>query len=192
MPPPLHPQPKTAAGIAARNALIIARRTQNWTIKQIAEEAHLSMDQVKKISADAKAHGEEMSLLRQDPVDIIEQVLSERQTDYALYTQAAVAAAEKENINALIGALNGRGQTSDRIVKLLQDTGKLPRELGTMRYVIDFRGIAREMVSQLQALKAGKTEIEQVESFFREMTRIGAPGGPVGIPGRNGDDISPA
>lgn len=176
MPKAKVPQPTSLAARAARDALIVARRAQGWSIAEMAEEAQLSQAQIKKILERERDADVEMALLRQDPVEIVENVLSERQRDYALYTHAAVEAAERGNLNALIGAINGRGTTSDRIVKLLQDTGKLPRELGTLRYVIDFRGIAREMVRKLEELEAGEAEIKQVKSFFAELTRLGAPG----------------
>lgn len=183
MPGATHKQPETAAGKAARNALIVARRAQGWTVPEIAEEVKLSEEQTKKILRDARRNGDEVGLLRADPVDLIEQVLAERQEDYIMFTHAALAAAENGQLNALIGAIRGRGETSDRIVKILQDTGKIPRELGVFRYIIDFRGIAKQMEAKLAELERAardgaisEEDVRAVRAFFHEIIGLGGPG----------------
>jgi hypothetical protein len=160
----------TPAARIVRDGLIVRRRAQGWPLRAIAEEAGLSERHVTNIIKQAAQDSETSSLLKQDPIQVIEWALDEHQRTYDAYSSVA---ADAGNDQVLMQALRSREQSLDRIVKLLQATGKLPKELGTLRQVIDFRGIAQEMVRKIQELKAGTATVEEVEEFFLYVAGLG-------------------
>lgn len=164
----------TNAQRVARDALIVQRRAQGWNMADIAEEAGIQVPAVSKIIA-RDADARDVRFLDQDPVETIEFTLREYHSSLVMYLMAA---REARSTAEYVTAIRGKDATLERITKLYQAVGKLPRELGTLRHVIDFRGIGQEMVRALDALEAGEASVVEVRRFFELLTGIGKPGGP--------------
>lgn len=110
-------------------------------------------------------------LLNEDPVRIIENMLRRKQVAWRLFAQVAM---DSEG-TARIAAIKGMLQADERTVELLQHVGKLPRELGTLRHVIDVREIAEKMLTALDQMDAGEITPGEVRVAFEELAGIGAP-----------------
>lgn len=110
-------------------------------------------------------------LLNEDPVRIIENMLRRKQVAWRLFAQVAMASEG----TARIAAIKGMLQADERTVELLQHVGKLPRELGTLRHVIDVREIAEKMLTALDQMDAGEISPGEVRVAFEELAGIGAP-----------------
>lgn len=156
---------------AARARLILEMKSRGYEEQEIAEEVGLNTRQVRKIWARER---DRPDLITQDPVTIVQEVLEGYQRDMHVFSTIVLEAAQNENTSGMISALNGRAITQDKIIRLLQAMGRLPREMGTLRHVIDFRGIAQEMVRVLEAVTEGEKTPEEALAYFTEMMDLGA------------------
>lgn len=140
-----------AAQQAARDSLMIARLAQNWTWPAIAAEAGISVTAAKKA---VKARQENAPLaLNEDPVKIVEDVMRGYQLSVGDLEAMSSAAVEADNLNAAVGAKKGANEARDKMLMLLQMTGRLPQELGALRHLIDIRAIAIRMLDTMDAFE---------------------------------------
>lgn len=158
----------TPAGRALRNAVIIQRVAEGWKWKDIAEEAQIT-ERMAKVVAAQERERPGMRLLERDPVQIIEWLLKEHERAVMVYTLIAL---EAQDDKARIGALRGRDAAMQRVLEILQHTGTLPKELGTMRHVIDIREFALKMTDAIEAFERGEIEAAQVKSTFRQLAGL--------------------
>lgn len=156
----------------ARNSYIVQRTAQGWKQDKIAEELGITQGAVSKILATA---GRDLSFrfLDQDPVETVEWALARYHESLVMYDAAALDAASSGEYTA---AVKGRDAATERIIRLYQAVGKLPRELGTLRHVIDFRGIGQEMVRVMRAVEAGEASVGEAVVFFERLVGLGAEG----------------
>lgn len=142
------------------------RRSQKATWPTIAREVGLSVRQCEMLLKQIAAHDFSHTLSR-DPTELIEWLLAEHERDMASFTLAALEA----NTGAeLVGALNGRGKSLERITALLQATGRLPKNLGVMRHIHDLQLVGRQINVLMVGIESGTIEREHVEAFFRRLT----------------------
>lgn len=104
-------------------------------------------------------------LLRQDPVRIVEDMLRRKQVAWRLFAQVAMTT---DHPSSRIGAIKGMIAADERTVELLQHVGKLPKELGTLRHVIDVREIAERMFDTLDRLDRGELTAAEVRAEFED------------------------
>lgn len=146
-----------------RDSLMIQRRVQGWTWDAIAQEAGISVTSAKNA---VRVRQETAPIrLNTDPVRVIEQIMEGYQLSVGDFEMMAQAALDKNHIAAAVGAKRGANDAREKMLLLLQATGRLPQDLGTLRHLIDIRAIAVQM-------------LDTMDEFEREMTiilRLGDP-----------------
>ena len=126
----------TVSEQALRAAQMIERRNQGWTWPEVAKEAGLSVSAAKRA---VRARRESMTtLLEQEPMEIIDHLVEGHQGAIADLERMAADYAE-DHPSAAVGAKNSAERSREKLAELLQATGKLPRELGTLRYLVEIR-----------------------------------------------------
>ena len=60
----------------------------------------------------------------------------------------------------------------ERVLLILQSTGHLPRELGTLRHLVDVRHIAITMIDAVRALENGERTPAEVRSMFEDLLQL--------------------
>ena len=76
---------------------------------------------------------------------------------------------------AAVGAKKAAAQARERLVALLQVTGRLPRDMGEMGDLMDLRELATAMVHVVREFKAGKAEADEVVAVFESVLGVGRP-----------------
>lgn len=148
----------TAAHQGARDALIMVRVSQGWTWDEAAAEAGIS---VSAASRAVKKRREAAPLrLNMDPARVIETVFEGFQNSIADQERIAAAALEANNLAAAVGAKKGADAAREKIIALLQSTGRLPQELGALRHLIDLRAIAVKMLDTVDGFAAALAAVE--------------------------------
>lgn len=127
--------------------------------------------QIRQIISDFKKNPPgSTSPLEQDAVQIIEGLL--RRTQF-VWRSAAMTAVSADSDNSRIGALKVMLEADAKLLGILQHTGKMPRELGTLRHVLDLRAVGEAMVDVIDRFAAGEASVEEVRSHFRELAGLG-------------------
>lgn len=152
----------------ARDSLIVQRVAEGVSFEQIGEEVDLTTRQVRNIAKQISS-ARELTLLKKDPLDIVEWMLEEHLRSFQGHRAKAMISTGPEYTTAMKAA----DASMERIMKILQATGKLPRELGTLRYIVDFRGIAQAMIQKVEELERGECEPGDVMEFLKHVLRIG-------------------
>lgn len=147
-----------AAGQALRDQLMIQRLAEGWTWETIAEEAGISVPAAKKA---VKARQESAPFrLDADPVEVVQRIFEGYQLSIGGFEALAVEAAGKNQLAVAVGAKKGANEARDKLLGLLQATGRLPQEMGALRHLIDLRAIATRM-------------LDAMDEFDRDMLLIG-------------------
>lgn len=128
-------------------------------------------DVVMKFKADPPGDAGDR-LLNKDPVTIIEDMI--RRTRHAWRT-AALTAVVADSDTGRVGAVRTMLEADGRLLTLLQSTGRVPKELGTLRHVLDLRAIGERMLNALDSFEAGELDAAGVRAVFEEMVGLGRP-----------------
>jgi len=151
----------SAAQMVARDSLIVQRVAQGWSWPAIAGEANLS------ISAAQRAHAarvrEAPFRLGADPVKVVENIFTAYQLSIGDFEAIASAALEKNQLAVAVGAKKGANDAREKVVLLLQATGRLPQDLTALRHLIDIRAIAVRMLDAVDSLQREGELIAQIE-----------------------------
>lgn len=161
-----------AAKQALRDSLIVARRAQGWHLDAIAAEAGVNERTVRRVLADREAVGE--ALLDRDPIDVVRQMAAQLQASVADF-EAMASAYSDVNPAAAIGAKKGADQAREKLLLLLQATGRMPRDMGALGDLMGMRELASEMVTVVHAFKHGKADASEVEETFKRALGLGRP-----------------
>lgn len=108
-------------------------------------------------------------LLEHAPVKIVEGMLRRSQMAWRM---AATAAAHAEQDATRITAIRTMLDADERVLEILQSTGHLPRELGTLRHLVDVRHIAIKMIDAVRDLESGERSPEQVRGVFEDLLAL--------------------
>jgi hypothetical protein len=80
------------------------------------------------------------------------------------------------NPAAAIGAKKGADQAREKLLVLLQATGRMPRDLGGLGDLMTMRALAEEMVDAVRAFKRGDADADRVEETFKRALDFGRAG----------------
>ena len=163
----------SAAKQALRDSLIVARRAQEWHLDAIAAEAGVNERTVRRVLAERKAVGE--ALLDRDPIDVVRQMAAQLQASVSDFEAMASAYADV-NPAAAIGAKKGADQARERLLLLLQATGRIPRDMGVLGDLMGMRELGSEMVQAVHAFKRGEADADHIEETFKRALGLGRPG----------------
>jgi hypothetical protein len=158
----------TAVGMAMRDMLAYELSLQGMTPAAIAKQDGRDPVTIRKvIRREAKADPE--SILALTPVKIIEAMLRRSQTAWKM---AAAIAAHADNDSTRTTAIRTMLDADERVLLILQSTGHLPRELGTLRHLVDVRHIAITMIDAVRALENGERSPAEVRGVFEELLAL--------------------
>lgn len=168
--PTLRPLPKgtrlTVPQQHLRDSLMLQRKAQGWNWPAIAEEAGVSeraaRDAVKKLKESSP------DLMNMDPVAIVEQLVEGFQASIGDFERMALAYADKHP-SAAVGAKKAADDARRNVAEILQATGKLPRELGTIRGVIEVRAVIAVVA---QAVFAFREDVSKVKLPAKERAKL--------------------
>lgn len=180
----------TAAAQAARDSLMVARRVQGWTWEATAREAGITVRQAKN-AVKARQEGAPLQFAA-DPVRVVEEIFTAYQLSIGDFEAIALQAIEDGNLAAAVGAKRSANDARDKVLTLLQLTGRLPQELGSLRHLMDLRAIAVRMLDTMDAferemgdalklrkeadrVEAGREAARKVRLTFNELLGIESP-----------------
>jgi hypothetical protein len=145
---------------AVRDTLIVTRRAQGWGWESIAAEVKLGIDATKK--AHKRKVASLTSLMEMDATKILEGLIQGLQYSIGDLEQLAVAAVEERNMSASVSAKRAANEAREKLQELLQTTGLLPHDLGTIKHQIEFRVVVIEVVNLVHTF-VGQIEAVAVE-----------------------------
>lgn len=150
-----------AAQQALRDTMMLQRKAQGWTIEEIAKEAGLSVSGAKKALRKKK---EAMPpTLGRDPLEIVAELVEAYDADIGDLERMAAAYAERQP-SVAVGAKKAAGSMRWQKTILLQATGQLPRELGTLRVVAEARVVAAVLYDSVEQMEERlKTALEKLD-----------------------------
>jgi transcriptional regulator with XRE-family HTH domain len=140
----------TAAQQGLRDGLMLQRKAQGWTNEEIAKEAGISISAVKRAIRNRKNAMIETG--GRDPFELVDEIVEGFQADIGDFERMALAYAERHP-GAAVGAKRSAGDARWRMVILLQATGRLPRELGTLRHIHEIRAVAALLYDSVDEMR---------------------------------------
>lgn len=150
-----------AAKQGLRDSYVMALRAQGLTWEEVGAEVGLSASQAQRVAAERR---KVMPIqLDMDPARIVEAAFEGFQASVADLERIALAAAEKEQLAVAVGAKKGANEAREKILALLQATGRLPQELGALRHLIDLRAVAVKMLDTMDRFEEAVRVIELTE-----------------------------
>ena len=146
----------STAGLLMRDMLVWELHLQGLSEKAIASQDGRSGAVVGKIIRRFQAQGfDGENLLRQAPAKIIDGLV---RRSIMAWRYAARTATDADSTRDRIAAIKAMLDADERVLSILQSTGYLPQELGTMHHLIDVRAIAVEMIDAVRALENGSQD----------------------------------
>lgn len=137
----------SAAKQALRDQLMVQRVAEGWTWGSIAAEAGMTpsaaRNAVQRRIRDAPLH------LKSDPVEVVERIFQGYQLSIGSFEALAVAAVETGNLAVAVGAKRSANDARDRVLAVMQATGRMPQEMESLRHLIDIRAIAVRMLDAM-------------------------------------------
>ncbi len=90
--------------------------------------------------------------------------------------EAMASAYADVNPAVAIGAKKGADQARERLLLLLQATGRMPRDMGVLGDLMSMRELGSEMVQVVYRFKRGEADAQEVEDTFKGALGLGRPG----------------
>lgn len=165
-----------AAAAELRDTLMLTRLAQGWPLSAIAEEANLNERTVRR-AIDKKVKRSPL-VLSIDPVKVVEDVALGLQLSIGDFEALAWEAMRngRGHLSAAVGAKKGANEARAQVIQLLQDVGRLPRDLSAVKQLLELREIASAMASAVHSLRE---EVEKLdapddvrERYLREVDRV--------------------
>ena len=113
--------------------------------------------------------GDAVRPLEQDPIDLLASLLNELTI---MRDRMVAMAMESTNEPVVIGATREWRCVVKEIRELLQAVGKLPRELGTMRHLVEVREMAKVLDGLLDGFEAGEIRRQEVRAQLAEWAGV--------------------
>jgi hypothetical protein len=161
----------SAAKQSLRDTLIVTRKAMDWPNAAIATEAGVTERQVLRVLKDREALGQ--ALLDRDPIDVVKTMATQLQASVGDFEAMAYAYGELHP-SAAVGAKKGADQAREKLLVLLQATGRMPKDIGGLGDLMSMRELASEMVDVVRAFKAGDADADAVEATFVRALGLGA------------------
>jgi hypothetical protein len=159
---------QTTAGQIMRDMLVYELHLQGMSPKAIAAQDGRTTAGIKAVIRRQENANLER-LLEHAPVKIVEGMLRRSQMAWRM---AATAAAHAEQDGVRITAIRTMLDADERVLQILQSTGHLPNELGTLRHLVDVRHIAIKMIDAVRDLESGERSPEQVRGVFEDLLAL--------------------
>lgn len=156
----------TTAQKSVRDTLIVERRLLGWEWPEIAAETGLSIKQCQRNFKDRVDLMPKLASM--DPLEIIEVLVKGFQSSVIDFERMAMAYADR-NPSAAVGAKRAAVDTREKLGSLLQSTGQLPHDLGTLHHIYEIRVVAKKIVELVQTFEARVKTIDLPEETQKEI-----------------------
>lgn len=156
----------TSHELALRDSAIWLAFTGGMTQKAIAVEFGITVRSVQNV---LKKVNESESPLDKAPRELLEELvrLVHRQAlDFARTAQAHF----ERNPNVSLGAQKGAAEMTERYIRLLVATGKLPRNLTLFRAQSELEQLARLMATKTEEVRRGDITVDELADFLESVT----------------------
>jgi hypothetical protein len=148
-----------------RDLLAYELSCQGMKLSAIAKQDGRSEKVIREVIERMAKQGSE-ALMEMAPLKVVESMLRRSQTAWKM---AAATAAHAEQDTTRIAAIRAMMDADQRVLEILQSTGHLPRELGTLRHLVDVRSIAIQMIDAVRGLESGERTPAEVRAVFEAM-----------------------
>lgn len=142
-----------------RDVLMVQRQSEGWTWKEIASEAQMSESAAKKAVKALREAGIQFRM-DDDPVKVVETYFEQFQLSVGGFEAVALQALESGNLAVAVGAKKGANEAREKVLLLLQMTGRMPQDLSALRHLIDLRAIAVRMLDVMDRFEEGMLRLE--------------------------------
>lgn len=161
----------TVIGRLLRDHLVFEFHLQGKSAAEIAKLDGRTLKTIQRLVERYEREGlsRQEKLLEQAPVKIIEDMLRRSQLAWEI---AATTAIHTEADSVRIGGVRTMLDADERILEVLQSTGHMPRELGTLRHLVDVRAIAITMIEAVRALETGDRTPAEVRGTFEDLLAL--------------------
>ena len=156
----------TKAGSIMRDLLVWELHLQGMQNKAIAAQDGRGEDTIADVIARFERNGlSHEDLLAKTPAQILNGLLRRSQMAWRIAADVAV----NSHGNVRIGAVKSMMDADARVLHIMQSTGYLPKELGTMHHMVDIKAIAITMIDAVRALESGEKTPAQVRHTFEQL-----------------------
>lgn len=158
----------TQVGVIMRDLLVHEQHLDGMSPADIAKQDGRSTAVIRQVIRRHQGISPD-SLLALAPVKIVEKMLRRSETAWRM---AAAIAAGTEQDATRVTAIRTMLDADERVLEILQSTGHLPRELGTLRHLVDVRHIAVSMIDAVRALENGTRTPAEVREVFEGLLAL--------------------
>lgn len=145
------------------------RLVEGATWHEIVKRDGRTKSQLERVVKGYEEHGEPdealVGSMRQNPVELVEGAIERIEV---LRTTGVVLVREASNVNEAVGALRTLLRVEQEHTRLMQAIGKLPNELGTIRFLVETRELAQELTRLLDGLDDGSLTTADVRRAIGE------------------------
>lgn len=159
------PRSKNAAEKVARDRQIVAAKARSLSDATVADTFGVNEKTVREIMAEWRK--EQPSLKTVDPIEVVEQVLFELRGSIE---ELAMVSSTTTNDNVRVGAIKARIDALDKMTALMQATGVLPNDLGTLKVDMDIRAFAATVLRVFNEEDVPADTVEKVMAAIQQFT----------------------
>lgn len=152
----------SASQRALRDGAVIAALHAGEKPKDVAAEFEITTRQVRRIQ---QQFGASHVVLEAEPMAIVRRMVQTYESQIRRFAALAVSVADSMPAVA-VAALKGEAEAWERLVTLLAEVDKLPRNLELFRSEDEMRRIGEMMVERVRALERGEATPASVAAFF--------------------------
>ena len=131
------PRAANAREKVERDRQIVAAKARSLSDATVADTFNVDESTVREVMAQWRET--QPSLRSVDPIDVVEQVLFELRGSIE---ELAVISSTTKNDNVRVGAIDKKLKAMQQMTALMQATGVLPNDLGTLKVDMDVRAFA--------------------------------------------------
>lgn len=166
------PRAKNAAEKVERDKQIVAAKARSLSTPTVAKTFNVSEATVEKVMAEYRKS--QPSLRSIDPIQVVEETIFELRG--AIEELALLSSSSKQDA-VRVGAVAKRVDTIDKLTKLMQTTGVLPNDLGTLKVDMDVRAFASVVLRVFKEAEIPAETVGQVMDEIRKFTGRALPPG---------------
>ena len=161
----------TVSEMEERNRYIVRDRLSKQSWSRIAGKYGIKEAQCKLIYAKWRAENRPTAYRGRDPIEIVHDQLEQLES----WTEQLADVADESAGTVKIAAINSEVNTAMRAVELMQATGILPHDLGTLRVQLDIQVLAMKLVQALNDTGATPEQKRAVLNAMKEVNGLPEP-----------------